>query len=101
MWLILVDAFAVAFTLASFFTLTIPFALCADVVAEHSSEDEVLFGRELVQRTGDDEPDGLQTLAPSEVHVQVLLSCGLQQIWNTLTLQSLYGQFTIPLVTGE
>ena len=48
MWLILVDAFAVAFTLASFFTLTIPFALCADVVAEHSSEDEVLFGRELV-----------------------------------------------------
>ena len=29
-------------------TLTIPFALCADVVAEHGTEDEVLFGCELV-----------------------------------------------------
>ena len=86
MWLILVDAFAVAFTLASFFTLTIPFALCADVVAEHGSKDEVLFGRELVQWTCDDKPDGLQTLAPSEVHVQVLLSGRLQQVWNTLAL---------------
>ena len=91
----------VAFAIAFAFALAVPFALCADVIPEHDAENEVLLRREQVQRASDDEPDGLQTLAPSEVHVQVLLSCGLQQIWNTLTLQSLYGQFTIPLVTGE
>ena len=37
MWLILFDALVVAFT------LTIPFALCAEVVAEHGTEDKVLF----------------------------------------------------------
>ena len=74
MWLILVDTVAVAIAFASIFTLTVPFALCADVVAEHGTEDEVFFGRELVQWTGNDEPDGLQTFAPPEIHVQVLLS---------------------------
>ena len=77
MWLILVDAMSVALALTLSFTFAIPFALCTEVVAEHSSEDEVLFGCELIQRTGDDEPDGLQTLSPSEIHVQVLLSCRL------------------------
>ena len=80
MWLILVDAMSVTCPVASalaLLTLAIAFALCAEVIAEHSAEDEVLFGCELVQRTGDDEPDGFQTLAPSEIHVQVLLSGGL------------------------
>ena len=39
--------------------LAIAFTLCADIVAEHGSEDEVLFWRKLVQRTGDDESNGL------------------------------------------
>ena len=82
-------------------TLAIPFALRAEIVAEHGSKDEVFFGRELVQRTGDNESDSLQTFAPSEINVQVLLSCGLQQVRNTLTFQSLYGQFTVLLVAGE
>ena len=67
-------------------TLAVPFALCADVVAEHGAEDEVLFGRELVQGSCDDEPDGLQTLAPPEIHVKGLLPCWLQQVWDALTL---------------
>ena len=75
--------------------------MCADVVAEHGAEDKVLLGGELVQRTGDDEPDSLQTLAPSEIHVQVLLACGLQQVWDALTLQPVDGQLTIFLMTGE
>ena len=82
-------------------TLTISFALCADVVAEHGAEDEVLFGRELVQRTGDDEPNGLQTLSPPEIHVQILLPGWLQQVRDALTLQSLYSQFAVLLVAGE
>jgi len=82
-------------------TLAVPFALCADVVAEHGAEDEVLFGRELVQRTGDDEPNGLQTLSPPEIHVQILLPGWLQQVRDALTLQSLYSQFAVLLVAGE
>jgi len=103
--LILVDTLAVAFPVALAFTsvlaLTISFALCTEVVAEHGTEDKVLFGCELVQRTGDDEPYGLQTLAPSEVHIQVLLACGLQHVGDALALQSLYGLLTIFLITGE
>ena len=104
MWLIPVDtifALSLALALTLSLTLTVPFALCAEVIAEHSSEDEIFFGCELVQRTGDDEPDGLQTLTPPEIHVQVLLSGRLQQVWDTLALQSLNGQFTVPLVAGE
>ena len=80
MWLITVDTLAITLAIAfalALLTFAIPFALCAEVVAEHGTEDEVLFGRELVQRTGDDKPNGLQTLAPPEIHVQVLLSCRL------------------------
>ena len=89
MWLILVDALAtlsLTRTLTLSLTLTISFALRAKVIAEHSSEDEVLFGRELVQRTGDDEPDGLQALAPPEVYILIVSSCRLKQVWDALTL---------------
>jgi hypothetical protein len=99
--LVLVDTLAIAFTLTSILTLAISFALCTEVVAEHGSEDEVLFGCELIQWTSNDEPDGIQTLAPPEINIQILLSGRLQQIRNALTLQSLYSQFTVFLVTGE
>ena len=94
-------ALSLALSLTLSLTLTISFALCADVISEHSTENEVLLGSQLMQRTGDDESDGLQTLASPEIHVQVLLSGRLQQVGNTLTLQSLYGQFTVILVTCE
>ena len=104
MWLITVDTLSIAlpvtFALA-LFTFAVPFALCADIIAEHGSENEVLLWRKLVQRTSDDEPDGLQTLTPPEIYVQVLLSGRLQHIWNTLPLQSLYSQFTVLFVAGE
>ena len=104
MWLITVDTLAIAlpiaFTLA-LLTFAIPFALGAEVVAEHRPKDKILFGRELVQRTGDDEPDGFQTLAPSEIDIQVLLTCRLEHVRDTLTFQPFNGQFTIFLITGE
>ena len=58
-------------------TLAIAFALHADVVAQHGTEDKVFFRCELIQRTGDDEPYGLQAFAAPEIDVQVLLPCGL------------------------
>ena len=100
MWLITIDAF-VALALTSAFTFTIPFTLCADVVAEHRSEYEIFLWRKFVQWTGDDEPDSLQTFAPTEIHVKVLLSGRLQQIWNILALQSPDSLLTVFLVTGE
>ena len=101
MWLITIDAWSVALALTSAFTFTKPFTLCADVVAEHSSEYKIFLWREFVQWTGDDEPYSLQTFAPTEIHVKVLLSGGLQQIWNVLTFQSLDSLLTVFLVTGE
>ena len=77
MWLILVDTVAVAIAFASIFTLTVPFALCADVVAEHGTEDKILFGCEFVQWTSDDEPNSLQAFTSSEVNILILSSCWL------------------------
>ena len=77
MWLITIDAIAVALALTLPLAFTIPFALCTKVVAEHSSENKILFWREFVKRAGNDEPDSLQALAPTKIDVQVLLSGGL------------------------
>lgn len=92
MWLILVEAFslasAIALTVASALTLTIPLALGTNVVAEHGTENEVLLRRKQIQRTGDDEADSLQTLAPSEIDIQVVATSGLQDVRDALTLQS-------------
>ena len=77
MWLILVDAMSVTLTFTTVFTLAVAFALCADVVAEHSAEDKVLFRRELVQWTSDDEPNSLQAFTSSEVNILILSSCRL------------------------
>ena len=113
MWLILIDAMSIACPVAlallalsgenrlrlgkvqasltllstcTVLTLAVPFALCADVVAEHSAEDEVLFGCEFVQWTGDDESDSLQTFASPEINILILSSCRLKQVWDALTL---------------
>ena len=48
MWLILVDAVLVAQAVTLILALAIAFTLCADVIAEHGSEDEVLFRSEQV-----------------------------------------------------
>ena len=90
MWLIFVDTMTVAcsaaLAFASVLTFAVSFALCADVISEHSTENEVLLGSQLMQRTGDDEPDGLQTLASSEIDVHVLSSSRLKDVWDALAL---------------
>ena len=80
MWLISFDTLPIALPVTfalTLFTFAITLALCADVVAEHGAEDKILFGRKLVERTCNDESDSIQTLASSEIHIQVLLSGGL------------------------
>ena len=77
MWLILVDAMSVTLTFTTVFTLAVAFALCAEVIAEHGSEDKIFFRCEFVEWTGNDESDSLQAFAAPEVNVQVLQSCRL------------------------
>ena len=68
----------------TFITLTLAFAvsltLGADVVAKHGSEDEVLFGRQLIQRTGDKQTDGIEAFTATEIDVHVLLASGLHHV---------------------
>ena len=80
MWLILVDAMSVTCPVASalaLLTLAVAFALCAEVIAEHGSEDKIFFRCEFVEWTGNDESNSLQAFASPEVNVQVLQSCRL------------------------
>ena len=78
-----------AFTLT--FTFTVSLALCADVVAEHRTEDEVFLGRQLVKRTGDEQTDGIETLAAAKVDVDVLPAGRLHHIVDRLAAQALGG----------
>ena len=48
------------------FTLTVPLALCADVISEHCAENEVLFRRKHVERAGQHQAYGVKTLGPTE-----------------------------------
>ena len=91
MWLISVDTLSIALSITfalALLTLAVPFTLCAEVIAEHSSEDKILFGRELMERTCDKETDSLQTLTSPKVHIHVLSFGRLQNVRNALTLQS-------------
>ena len=78
----------IALAVTSALTLTVALALCADIVAKQGSKDEVFFRCELVQRSGDDEADGLHALTSSEIDVQVLPTRRLQYVRDALTLQS-------------
>ena len=70
------------FTLALAFTVSL--TLGTDVVAKHSPKDEVLFGRQLIQRTGDKQADGVETLLATKIDVDILLACGLHHVVDGL-----------------
>ena len=78
-----------------------PLALGTDVVAQHGTEDEILLGSQLIERTVDNEANGIQTLRAPEIKVQVLPSCGLHKIGDAHVLQALTGKGLIALMTGE
>lgn len=55
------------------FTLAIALTLRTEVVAQHGTEDEVLFGRETAEWLVDDHPHGIEALAASEIEIQTAL----------------------------
>ena len=81
--------------------LTVALALCAEVVAKHGTQDEVFLGGELVERTVDDETDGIETLATTKIEVEGVLACGLKNVGDVLMLQALGGILLVTLVHGE
>ena len=83
------------------FTFTVPFTLCTDVVAKHGSKDEVLFGRQLIERTGNEQTDGIETFTATEIDVHVLLASGLHHVVYRLAAQAMAGLLLEPAVAGE
>ena len=52
--------------------VTVTLTLHTDVITQEGTEDEVLLGRELVQRTGNHKPYGIQALASAEEEVDIV-----------------------------
>ena len=77
------DAGVLAFLLA----LAIALALCADVIAEHCSENEVLLRRELTQWARDHLSDGCHTLPFAKEKVYPPVAHGLDDVVDTLPFQ--------------
>ena len=88
---------SIALTLAFAITLT----LGTDVVAKHGSEDKVLFGSQLIQRTGDKQTDGIEALTATEIDVDILLASGLHHVVDGLTTQTVRGKSLETAVAGE
>lgn len=102
----LVTTFLVVATLAipvtaTSFLLAVSLALYADVITQHCSEHEVLFGAELVQWPSGNEPDGIQAFASAEVNIDVLSAGRLQYVGDALALESFDGLVAVLLGTGE
>ena len=72
-------------------TLTVSLTLRADVVAEHSAEHEVFFGREQVERSCHNHAYGVKALLSAEIQVQAIVANGLYDVFYVLAFQSAYG----------
>lgn len=81
--------------------LTVSFALCTDIVAEHGTKNEVLLGRQLVERTGDKQTYGIETLPATEIDIYVLLASRLNHVVYRLAGESLAGLLFETTVAGE
>ena len=75
--------------------------LGADVIAKHSSEDEILFGSQLIQWTGDKQADGIEALLATKIDVDILLASGLHHVVDRLAAQPVRGKSLETAVAGE
>ena len=66
---------APAFTPSFSFAITL--TLCTEVIAQHRTEDEVFFGRQLVERTCDNETNRIETFLTANIEIQVVLASRL------------------------
>lgn len=66
---------APAFTRSLSFTIAL--TLCTEVIAQHGAEDKVLLRRQFVERTGDNEANGVETFFATNIEIQIILTCRL------------------------
>ena len=79
---------------------TISFALTADVIAQQGAENEIFFGRELIERTTCKGTYSIHTfLAPKE-QIDALVAYRLNEIINTLALKFAYSLLLIAVRKG-
>ena len=79
---------------------TISFALTADVIAQQGAENEIFFGRELIERTTCKSAYSIHTfLAPKE-QIDALVAYRLNEIINTLALKFAYNLLLIAVRKG-
>ena len=89
-------------TLLTPLTPAIALTLRTDVVAQQRSKHEVLFGRELVERTVDHQPYGIEALLATEKEVHApTVAHGLYQVVDALMLEPLAGKLLVTAVAGE
>ena len=58
-------------------SFTIALTLCTEVIAQHRAEDKVLLGCQFVERTGDNEANGVETFLATYIEIQVVLTSRL------------------------
>ena len=82
-------------------TLTIAFTLCTDIIPQHGTENEILFGRKLVERSGHHQSDGVETLFLAEEQVESLRAHALDDITDSSMFKSSAGKGLIAFVESE
>ena len=80
--------------------VTVTLTLHTDVITQKGTEDEVLLGRELVQRTGHHKPYGIKALTSAKEEVNIVALQRRDDIVYTLTLQTFNGITHVSLVEG-
>ena len=83
------------------FPITEAFALTTDVIAEESTDDEVMLWRQTCKRLIHDDADSVEALLLTEEYVDVGMPHPLYHVFYTLALEAIHGEVLIAGITGE
>ena len=67
----------IASTFTRSLSFTIAFTLCTEVIAQHRTENKILLRRQFIERTGDNEANGIETFLATNIEIQVILTSRL------------------------
>ena len=79
---------------------TITLALRADIITEHCTQNEILFGAELVEWARYHHPDCIQTLFSTEENIHSIRAHRLNDIVDMLMRKTLNGKLFVASVGG-
>ena len=67
----------IASTFTRSLSFTIAFTLCTEVIAQHRTENKILLRRQFIERTGDNEANGIETFLATNVEIQIVFASRL------------------------